>query len=111
MKYFKTADGNVFAFDESDAGGWAEEGMVEMTAKEIKQHLNPPEPVLSKDEIEACRLRAYAQPLTGSDRLFSEAMRMQIMSEEGYEHVRAHAIARFEAIQSQYPWPVDPAIS
>lgn len=56
-------------------------------------------------EVEAMRLRSYADPLTGSDRMFSEALRMQTMGESGYEEVRARAIARFEEIQAQYPWP------
>lgn len=60
---------------------------------------------LTREEIEAARLRSYADPLTGSDRLFSEAMRMQIMGEDGFEEVRAKAVARFEEIQAQYPWP------
>lgn len=56
-------------------------------------------------EVEADRLLEYADPLTGSDRLFSESMRMQIMGEPGFEEVRTRAIARFEEIQAQYPWP------
>ena len=60
---------------------------------------------ITKNEIEAMRFRAYAEPLTGSDRLFSESTRMQIMGENGHEEVRARAIARFEEIQAQYPWP------
>jgi len=60
---------------------------------------------LNREEIESARLRAYADPLAGSDRLFSEAMRMQIMGEAGYQDVRSKAISRFEEIQAQYPWP------
>lgn len=65
----------------------------------------PPAEPLSASEIEASRLRAYADPIAGSDRLFSESTRMQIMGENGHEEVRARAIARFEEIQAQYPWP------
>lgn len=61
----------------------------------------------TRSDIEAGRLIAYADPLTGSDRLFSEVMRMQIMSEDGYQDVRALAIARFEEIQAKYPWPAE----
>jgi hypothetical protein len=64
----------------------------------------PPTP-FTKSEIEEFRLKSYSNPLTGSDRLFSESMRMQIMGESGFEEVRARAIARFEEIQAQYPWP------
>jgi len=37
--------------------------------------------------------------------MFAEATRMQIMGEPDYEEVRVRAIARFEEIQAQYPWP------
>lgn len=65
----------------------------------------PPASPLSASDIERYRLRSYADPLTGSDRLFSESLRMQIMGESGHEEVRARAIARFGEIQTQYPWP------
>jgi hypothetical protein len=66
----------------------------------------PPDPVvpLTREQIEARRLRAYAEPLTGSDRYFAEAQRMQIMGEEGWEAVCASGVARYEAIQTLYPW-------
>lgn len=64
-----------------------------------------PDSPLTRDEIEALRIRSYANPITGSDRLFSESTRMQIMGEDGHEEVKDRAIARFEEIQSQYPWP------
>lgn len=54
---------------------------------------------------DSARKRAYADPLTGSDRLFSEAFRMEIMGEEGFEDKREQAIARYNEIQSQLPWP------
>lgn len=63
------------------------------------------DPPLTFQDIERFRIIAYSDPISGSDRLFSEAVRMQIMGEEGYEEVRARAVARFEEIQAQYPWP------
>ncbi|WLH08655.1 hypothetical protein [Pseudomonas lurida] len=64
-----------------------------------------PELILpTREQMEALRLRAYADPLTGSDRYFSEAQRMQVMGEEGWEEVRAAGVVRFEAIQRLYPW-------
>lgn len=60
----------------------------------------------SREDIEQLRLRAYADPVTGSDRFFNEAVRMQAMGETGWEAVRQRGIARFEEIQQQYPWPV-----
>lgn len=65
----------------------------------------PSPPDETKSSIETKRIRAYVDPITGSDRIFAEAMRMQIMGEEGYEEVRARAVARFEEIQAHYPWP------
>lgn len=65
----------------------------------------PPPPPLTRDEVEANRLRAYSNPLTGSDRLFAEASRMQLMGEDDFEDVRATAIARHVEIQAAHPWP------
>lgn len=59
----------------------------------------------SRDEIDQLRLHAYADPITGSDRHFNEAIRMQAMGETGWEAVRQRGITRFEEIQQQYPWP------
>lgn len=65
-------------------------------------------PPLTREEVEALRLRAYADLLTGSDRYFAEAQRMQVMGEPDWEDVRDAGIARFEEIQTLYPWtPVD----
>lgn len=61
--------------------------------------------VMSRDEVESLRKAAYANEFTGSDRLFAEAQRMQLMSEAGWESVRDAAIARFEEIKAEYPWP------
>lgn len=61
--------------------------------------------VMSRDEVESLRKAAYANEFTGSDRLFAEAQRMQLMGEAGWESVRDAAIARFEEIKAEYPWP------
>lgn len=55
--------------------------------------------------VEEARKAAYANPQTGSDCLFAEAQRMQIMGEPGWEEVRDAAIARYEEIKSEHPWP------
>lgn len=65
---------------------------------------------LTREQVEAQRLRAYAEPLTGSDRYFAEAQRMQVMGEEGWEVVRAAGVARFEAIQTLFPWSPPEAV-
>lgn len=60
---------------------------------------------LDRSDIEHMRLAAYADPINGSDRLFSEAYRMQLMDEPGWEAIRDAGIARYLEIKSQYPWP------
>ncbi|WP_143481183.1 hypothetical protein [Pseudomonas extremaustralis] len=66
---------------------------------------------LTREQVEILRLRAYADPLSGSDRYFAEAQRMQVMNEPDWEAARAAGVARFEEIQTQFPWippTVDP---
>jgi hypothetical protein len=62
----------------------------------------------SAEEIEALRCRAYADPITGSDRLFAEAQRMEVMGESGWETVRTAGIQRFNEIQQEFPWVTSP---
>lgn len=70
----------------------------------------PPEPVPVKTraEIEALRLLAYADPITGSDRYFAEAARVQAMGGTAgeIELARTAGATRSAEIQAQYPWPV-----
>ena len=65
--------------------------------------------VYTRQEVESMRLRAYADPLTGSDRFFSEVARLQVMGAESSEidSVKALGAARYEEIQAQYPWPAE----
>lgn len=57
--------------------------------------------------VEAARLQAYADPITGSDRYFSEAARLLAMggTEEQIEAAQAAGAARSEEIQAMNPWP------
>lgn len=55
--------------------------------------------------IKGLRQKAYACPHTGSDRMLSEVTRMQLADETGWEDKKAQAIARYEEIKAQYPWP------
>lgn len=68
-----------------------------------------PLPVIerTREDMERLRLAAFAEPVTGSDRYFAEASRMQVMGEAGWEEVRDSGIARFKEIQMLYPWPSD----
>ncbi|EJM20161.1 hypothetical protein PMI21_01063 [Pseudomonas sp. GM18] len=64
-------------------------------------------PTLTREQVEDSRLRAYADPITGSDRYFAEAARIQAMGGtlENVEVARAAGAARSAAIQALYPWP------
>lgn len=69
-----------------------------------------PVPVLSKEEAEVARLTAYAHPINGCDRYFSESISLQA---EGYaptslevKEARAKGLARKLEIQVLYPYPV-----
>lgn len=69
----------------------------------------PPEPPTYEElvvRVEADRKAAYADAQTGSDRLFAEAQRMQMMGESGWEEVRDAAVARYNEIKTEHPWPV-----
>ena len=66
-----------------------------------------PSPSQTREDVERLRLAAYAGPVVGSDRYFAEANRMQVMGESGWEAVRDAGIARFNEIQTRYPWPED----
>lgn len=86
-------------------GVWklADDGAV---TKHALPELQPVE--YSAEEIDALRRRAYADPITGSDRLFAEAQRMEVMGESGWETVRAAGIQRFNEIQQEFPWVTSP---
>lgn len=68
----------------------------------------PPPPPKTREEIEAIRLRAYGDPITGSDRYFAEAQRESLVGNaEAAEAAKALGMARFAAIQAEYPWPAE----
>jgi len=80
-------------------------GVDEFFSIEAPELVTPP---LSRDEIEAARLRAYADTLTGSDRYFAEAQRESLMgNEEAAEAAKALGLARFAEIQAENPWPAE----
>lgn len=68
----------------------------------------PPPPAPTREQIEAQRLRAYADPLIGSDRYFAEAQRESLIGNvEAAEAAKALGLARFAEIQAEYPWPAE----
>lgn len=59
----------------------------------------------SLEEIKRRRQSAYSDPLTGSDILFIESMRMKEMGMPGWEDVKQKGIDRYYEIQQQHPYP------
>lgn len=107
MIYFKNSEtGEVFAYESAaDRDLFGGPALIEMSEVEVNCHLNPPQAPLARAQIERLRLLAYADPVNGCDRYFSEAQRMQAMGEDGWEDARNSGVARFEEIQLLYPWP------
>ena len=69
---------------------------------------DPPAPApLTRDQIESLRLKAYADPITGSDRYFAEASRLQAGGAAQAEIGAANAAGanRYAETQNAYPWP------
>lgn len=65
-----------------------------------------PDPPPTRGQVEASRLRAYAEPITGSDRYFAEAQRETLLGNtEAAEAAKTLGMARFAEIQAQLPWP------
>jgi len=68
----------------------------------------PPATPDTREQIEARRLRAYAEPLTGSDRYFAEAQRESLLGNvEAADAAKARGMSRFAEIQAEYPWPTE----
>lgn len=61
---------------------------------------------MTREHVEALRLRAYADPLTGSDRYIAEAASERIFGNEpaAAEAEKKH-ISRRAEIAARYPWP------
>ena len=68
-------------------------------------------PTLSKQDVEVLRRTAYADPVLGSDRYFSEVLSLQA---EGFaassvevKDVKTRGLARKVEIQTLYPYPAE----
>lgn len=59
---------------------------------------------LSKEEVKDNRRGQYAS-FNGSDIIFAEANRMKLMNEEGWEEKLEEAIARYNEIKLEHPFP------
>jgi len=87
--------------DQGQVIDWGEDG------RPFLRPAPPPAPP-TREQIEAARLRAYADPLTGSDRYFAEAQRESLLGNtEASDAAKALGMARFAEIQAEYPWPAE----
>lgn len=61
----------------------------------------------TRDEVEAQRLHAYADAVSGSDRFFAEVSRLAATngSPEEIAAVQLAGVTRYAEIQAQFPWP------
>jgi len=70
----------------------------------------PPPPPPTRAQIDALRLQAYANPLTGSDHFFAESVRLKAQGDpQGAAAAIAAGQARYDAIRAEYPWPTTTA--
>lgn len=111
MKYYFDPDCGIRAFESDGSQDFLiTDSMRPLTPEEISSHCNP---VLTyeqqMDQVERNRKAAYANPYTGSDRYFAEAVRLEGMGQPAEaETARMRGIVRFQEIQAQYPWPAEP---
>lgn len=65
-----------------------------------------PEPEVTREQVEQARLMAYANPITGSNRHFIEALCLDSAGDiQGAKAARAAGILRYEQIKAEIPWP------
>lgn len=93
-----------------DGAGWRSvDTPADMTEDEkysdTEPFFSPPPP--SRKQVEELRLRAYADPITGSDRHFAEAVRLEAMggTTTEIEAARSAGADRYSEIQAANPWP------
>lgn len=122
-KYARIQDSKVFEFIETDGNItemfhpsllWVEvTDSVKVGQEYINQQFSDyveEVQIPSKEDIENLRLTAYSNPITGSDRYFSEAVALQA---EGFaatstevKDAKAVGLARKLEIKALYPYPV-----
>lgn len=66
--------------------------------------VTPEIPLPSKEEISMLRAYAYAHPITGSDKLFSEVSRMKLNKEHGHVEILKKANQRYQEIKDNLPF-------
>lgn len=108
MRYFKSKDGTVFAYEsDQDREKFGPIDLVSMSVSEVDVHLNPPPKPMTHAEVTEIRRLTYADPLIGSDPLYIEYQRSVATgaSEEDIHASKSAWLARAEEIATQYPRP------
>lgn len=114
VKELLTTENNIQELFNTEEFNWIEvsskQGVIVGQVYSEGKFSNPTEKkyVFSKDEIENLRLTAYADPITGSDRYFSEALRMESSPDKDKTEitkVKAKGIERQQEIKALYPFP------
>lgn len=62
----------------------------------------------SRIETDQLRRIAYANPITGSDRFFAEAVRLSSTDEVKSTQARTMGEQRYDEIKEEYPWETPP---
>ncbi|CAH0152836.1 hypothetical protein [Pseudomonas mediterranea] len=84
----------------------AQPGCAEEWLDESSPELAPKGP--TEEEVNQARLRAYANPVTGSDRYIAEAYAERAAgNEESAKEIDAKMVRRRIEIKLQHPWPQD----
>lgn len=100
--------GDVYGYDDEQiSSGFVKEGLVKMSESEVLSHIQAQEYKPTVEDIERMRLCAYADPVTGSDRHFAEAFRLQAAGADKskVEEVLRIGNQRYLEIKEQHPWP------
>jgi hypothetical protein len=113
MKFYKSPTGEVFAYEQDGSQDELIPNIfTPMSEDEVQAHVNPEPPApdpLTKDEVNALRRTAYANPITGSDPLYIEYQRDIATGEDdaAVQASREAWLGRAAEIAALYPWPVD----
>ena len=105
MKYYFDPGCGVRAFEADGSQDFLiTPDMRKLTAAEVRAHLAPA--VLGRGDVEIKRLRAYADPVTGSDRYRAEAEAERLQgNEDKAAEAEQKMLSRRAQIATENPWP------
>ena len=106
MNLYKDGSGQIFAYDKDQVSAGMAADKKKLTAKEVEAHVGVAAKSLTRGDVDAARLRAYADPVTGSDRYKSEADAERLQgNEEAAKLAEQKLLKRREEIRNENPWP------